>query len=426
MAIHRAAALVMAITVLFAQCAEPVDEKPPGLGEVTVTDEGDGTFLIRWNTDVRTRGAVEYGLDSASYYFYAYAAGVRYQAEHTVRLFGLGTGQRYFFRVRSVSSSGETVFSKDSSLTVDTVTYQPKTLKLHLVDITDPCRNGYNPGDNFFLEFPNGRTMMYDSGDDDGSATIINYIRSLGYDTIDYGVLTHGHSDHYAGYRYGGIGEAFYFRYFLEPNTQNRSSDFDGTFQKMQVRNPSVQRVTLMRGASSSNQSVLAGIDANVQTIVVSAGADTLPIDGDNGPVDNSKTNNASLTMKFTFGQVSLLMTGDLEKEASRKWLENEPVTSPVVDILKVPHHARNDAVTGGMLLATDPIVAIASTQNCNCGGLMECDAAELVVGRRVDLFRADLADPNLNRLDPRSGVFKSNVVMTTDGSTIVVSHRRR
>lgn len=411
---------MLLLPILFIRCANPVEEDLPFLLYKRVSTNDDGTVTVRWSTGVPTLGVVEVARTPANYYTYQYAAGARYDTVHSVRMIGLTSESTWFYRVRSTALNGTLLISEESTFSTGTVTYDPRTLRLHMVDITDPCQSFYNPGDNFFIEFPNGKTMMYDSGDRDGSPTIIAYIHALGYDSVNYGVLTHGHYDHYAGYLQGGIATALWFGHFLQPNTNNDPWDFDDVFNSMKSLNPGIGRTSLSRGASP----VLNAIDPQVQITVVSAGADTLDIDPDNGPVDNSKTNNASLTMKFTFGQASFLMTGDLEKEASRKFIEQNPVVSPVVDVLKVPHHCRADAVTDGLLAATNPVIAIASTQNCNCGGLMECDAADLIVGRHIDFYRADLADPNANRLSPRSGIFKSHVVLTTDGATITMSHR--
>lgn len=403
----------------FVHCAMLVEDDPPFILYTQAVRQGDGSVTIRWSTDVPTRGVVEVGRESGNYYLYQYRAGVRYDTAHAVHLIGLPAHTEWYYRVRTTAANGTLSFSAADTFSIAGVPTTPATLRLHLVDITDPCRSNYNPGDNFLIEFPNGKTMMIDSGDDEGSPRIISYIRSLGHDTIDYGLLTHGHYDHYSGYAYGGISTSFWFRNFLEPHSANRKSDFDNVYNLMKSLNPSIQRLSLSRAASA-----LSDVDPQVQIAVMSAGADTLAIDSDNGPVENSKTNNASLTLKITYGQASFMMTGDLEKEAWRKWVEQSPVTNPVVDVLKVPHHSRSDAVTSGMLAATDPLIAVASTQNCSCNGLMECDASELILERHIDFFRADLANPNLNRMSSRTAVFQSNIIVTTDGSTILASHR--
>ncbi|MEE0843816.1 MAG: MBL fold metallo-hydrolase, partial [Ruminococcus sp.] len=51
-------------------------------------------------------------------------------------------------------------------------------------------------GDSIFIELPNGKTMLIDSGENYHGAAILSYIKDRGYDKIDYVVGTHPHSDH--------------------------------------------------------------------------------------------------------------------------------------------------------------------------------------------------------------------------------------
>ena len=57
-------------------------------------------------------------------------------------------------------------------------------------------------GDSIFLELPNGKTMLIDSGENYHGAAILSYIKERGYDKIDYLVGTHPHSDHIGSMAY--------------------------------------------------------------------------------------------------------------------------------------------------------------------------------------------------------------------------------
>ena len=50
-------------------------------------------------------------------------------------------------------------------------------------------------GDSEFIEFPNGETMIIDAGTNESGQTVVNYIKSLGYTSVDYVIGTHHHED---------------------------------------------------------------------------------------------------------------------------------------------------------------------------------------------------------------------------------------
>ena len=56
-------------------------------------------------------------------------------------------------------------------------------------------------GDSIFLEFPNGKNMLIDAGENYESETVQSFINSKGYFSLDYVVGTHPHTDHIGGLR---------------------------------------------------------------------------------------------------------------------------------------------------------------------------------------------------------------------------------
>lgn len=64
-------------------------------------------------------------------------------------------------------------------------------IKSHYIDV--------GQGDSEFIELPNRQTMLIDAGESNKGSVVVKYIKSLGYDKIDYVVATHPHSDHIGG-----------------------------------------------------------------------------------------------------------------------------------------------------------------------------------------------------------------------------------
>lgn len=61
-------------------------------------------------------------------------------------------------------------------------------LLAHYIDVGE--------GDSEFVELPDGRCMLIDSGEAKYAKTVEKYITSLGYDKIDILIATHFHTDH--------------------------------------------------------------------------------------------------------------------------------------------------------------------------------------------------------------------------------------
>lgn len=64
-------------------------------------------------------------------------------------------------------------------------------MKVHFIDV--------GQGDSIFIELPNTKTMLIDAAENEYADRITNYIYSCGYNTLDYVVATHPHSDHIGG-----------------------------------------------------------------------------------------------------------------------------------------------------------------------------------------------------------------------------------
>ena len=64
-------------------------------------------------------------------------------------------------------------------------------LIIHYIDV--------GQGDATFIEFPNSETMLIDAGEKEYEDKVLDYISNLKYDSIDYVIGTHPHSDHIGG-----------------------------------------------------------------------------------------------------------------------------------------------------------------------------------------------------------------------------------
>lgn len=180
-------------------------------------------------------------------------------------------------------------------------------LKVHYLDV--------GQGDSIFIELPNNETMLIDAAESYQSENIINYLKNLNYQKIDYVIGTHPHTDHIGGLK-----------------------DIINTFEIGKIYMPKVVSTT------KTYESLLMAIkDKNLKINTAKAGisiidTDTLKI---NILAPNSETytelNNYSAVTKITYGTTKFLFMGDAEKLS-----ENEIKENVTADVIKIGHHGSN------------------------------------------------------------------------------------
>lgn len=180
-------------------------------------------------------------------------------------------------------------------------------LKVHYLDV--------GQGDSIFVELPNNETMLIDAAESYQSENIINYLKNLNYQKIDYVIGTHPHTDHIGGLK-----------------------DIINTFEIGKIFMPKVVSTT------KTYESLLMAIkDKNLKINTAKAG--TSIIDTDSLKINilapNNSTytelNNYSVVTKITYGTTKFLFMGDAEKLS-----ENEIKENVTADVIKIGHHGSN------------------------------------------------------------------------------------
>lgn len=180
-------------------------------------------------------------------------------------------------------------------------------LKVHYLDV--------GQGDSIFVELPNNETMLIDAAESYQSENIINYLKNLNYQKIDYVIGTHPHTDHIGGLK-----------------------DIINTFEIGKIYMPKVVSTT------KTYESLLMAIkDKNLKINTAKAGTsiidtDTLKINilAPNNSI-YTELNNYSVVTKITYGTTKFLFMGDAEKLS-----ENEIKENVTADVIKIGHHGSN------------------------------------------------------------------------------------
>jgi competence protein ComEC len=204
-------------------------------------------------------------------------------------------------------------------------------------------------GDAALITFPNGRSMLIDAGgrhdfrDDDsfepdvpriGEAVVSEFLWERGISSIDMIVGTHADADHIQGLgdiaRNFRVGKAFVGRIDDDPELKPVLSELDRF---------------------------------GVPTELITA-RETMEIEGVRievlNPTDVTvNTNNGSVVLRFTYGETSFLMTGDIETQAEMMLLRSE--NDLHADVIKVPHHGSRSSSTDAFVNAVHPNYAVIS-----------------------------------------------------------------
>lgn len=180
-------------------------------------------------------------------------------------------------------------------------------LKVHYLDV--------GQGDSIFIELPNNETMLIDAAESYQSENIINYLKNLNYQKIDYVIGTHPHTDHIGGLK-----------------------DIINTFEIGKIYMSKVVSTT------KTYESLLMAIkDKNLKINTAKAGTSIIDTDAlkINILAPNSETytelNNYSVVTKITYGTTKFLFMGDAEKLS-----ENEIKENVTADVIKIGHHGSN------------------------------------------------------------------------------------
>jgi len=210
--------------------------------------------------------------------------------------------------------------------------FRGEQMHVHFIDV--------GQADSTFIELGNGQTMLIDAGRDSGGTTIINYIKALQYEKIDYVVATHPHDDHIGGM--ASVLNSFNIGKMYMPKQAHTISAFTDMLDV--IENKSIDLYTAKAGTS-----------------ILSSGPVVIDILAPFSD-SNSNLNNVSAVVRITYGKTVMLFTGDAEQEIETQLL-NSGIDS---DLLKVGHHGASSSSAPSFIKAVSPEVAVISVGEGN------------------------------------------------------------
>lgn len=226
--------------------------------------------------------------------------------------------------------------------------------KLH-VDFLD-----VGQGDAALVTMPNGSTLLVDGGGRPnffstsanggpdayerdsrsiGELVVSEYLWWRGLDRVDYVLATHADADHIDGLN--DVLKSFDVRSALVGRTSENDAEYRKFAQTILATKTSLQVV------NKGDELHFGNVTATILWPAVSSDARA------------PSKNNDSVVLRLQFGERTILLTGDIEKEAEAQIVATTKDLH--VDLIKVPHHGSRTSSTESFVSATAPQFAIIS-----------------------------------------------------------------
>ncbi len=251
-------------------------------------------------------------------------------------------------------------------------------------------------GDSILIEFPKGKRMLVDGGGlyddrfDTGKNVIAPFLWSKKIRRIDTLVLTHPDPDHLKGLNF--IASQFSVGEFWDNGFQIESESYlqlRRTLEEKKIKTQSLNEQTppqIVSGVEISflNPPARKAMQKKTQNL--------------------RDLNNASMVMRLRFKNVSVLLPGDIGKEAEERMLRRD--YSLRSDILKIPHHGSATSSSTSFLERVKPTYAILSVGERNIGRLPHPEILKRYQQLGTTLYRTDT---------------QGAIIVVTDGKNIQV-----
>ena len=244
-----------------------------------------------------------------------------------------------------------------------TLTSQPSLgsaeASLHFIDV--------GQGDST-LVLSDGHACLVDAGEVDQGQTVVNYLRAMGVDKLDYLVMTHPHSDHIGGMQ--EVLEQLEVDTVLLPD-----------FTLAPVPTTKVFERTLNAIGQNGAEAVTAEAGQ-----IYSLGQGEFKVLG--AGIETEDYNNLSLVLRFDLPGVSLVCSGDAEEEAERALLDEGAWLG--ADVFQAGHHGSSTSNSLEFVQAIAPQYMVVSCGQNNSYGHPHRETLQTARRLGIEVLRTD------------------------------------
>ena len=235
-----------------------------------------------------------------------------------------------------------------------------------------------------------GQTLLIDAGENGHETEVINYLRSLGIDKLDYIIATHPHSDHIGGLP--EVIEEFGMDNIIMPRLTKEQTPTTKTYTRM------------LEEIKASGAKVISAKVGSTYTLG-EASFEIL------GPVSDSTEdlNSMSVVAKVTHGENSFLFTGDAESDEERE-IFGAGVDLDA-DVLKMGHHGSNTSSCKEFLAEVTPEICVIMCGEDNDYGHPHKEPLERLKKYTNEIYRTDIC---------------GDIVISSDGKNLDINYENQ
>lgn len=228
----------------------------------------------------------------------------------------------------------------------------------HIIDV--------GQGDAILVTTPDGN-MLIDTSESGAREALVSYLDALGITSFEYVVFTHPDADHIGSADY--IVQNYSIKNIILPDRVSTSKTYERMIDAIEN-----SQANVIKGE--------AGVEFRIGSLLNTIVAPNKNYD------DN---NEMSIVIKSTFGDTSIMLTGDAEKESEKDILEVWGNGSLKCDVLKVGHHGSLSSTTQDFLDAVSPSIAVISCGAGNKYGHPLPQILERLEKSGIKVYRTDL-----------------------------------
>ncbi len=241
--------------------------------------------------------------------------------------------------------------------------------------------------DSTFIKLKD-KTMLIDAGNNEDGNNIVNYLKSIGINKIDYLIGTHADEDHIGGL--DDVIKNLEVEKIYMPELGSDSKNFKNVIKQINNKNLKIETPEV--------GTIFDFADAKFEVMAQMKG-------------ENISKNNSSIVLKMEYGDTKYLFMGDAEKEVenSRKWEK--------VDVLKVGHHGSATSSTQKFLEQVSPKFAFIQVGKNNSYRLPNVHTIERLEKVGATVFRTDTNESSFWITSDGNSIETNEIQINLDGN---------
>ena len=183
-------------------------------------------------------------------------------------------------------------------------------------------------------------TVLIDAGEKGFGKTILSYLEEKGVERIDYFIITHFDQDHVGGA--AKVINNITVGTVLQSNRPKDSEEYEKYVKALD--GAGIEPVTVRETYAFALDGVSYTVDPPRQS-----------------EYSADSSNNSSLIVTVRNGENRFLFMGDAQTERLAEFLDGNPAAC---DVLKIPHHGKDEPLLGELLEATQPSFAVITSSD--------------------------------------------------------------